>query len=95
MGSRYLGRELHLLVGVKSKEEALWEKLTRREYALIACALSALALAVLPLLLHLFGTRWRPGTRGDRANRALIEGEGRGDIKALIYQPASRAVEAR
>ncbi len=37
------------------------ERLTRREYALIACGLGALTLACLPPLLHRFGTRWRPG----------------------------------
>jgi Ca-activated chloride channel homolog len=38
-----------------------WEQLTRREYALIACGAGALFLAVLPLLLHWFGTTWGPG----------------------------------
>ncbi|MFL5332121.1 MAG: hypothetical protein ACJ8H8_02850, partial [Geminicoccaceae bacterium] len=37
------------------------ERLTRREYALIACGLGASVLALLPVLLHAFGTRWRPG----------------------------------
>jgi len=44
------------------EEEDVFEKLSRREYALIACASSALLLALLPILLHFFGTRWRPGT---------------------------------
>ena len=39
------------------------EKLTRREYALIACALGSLLYAVLPLLLQYFGTSWRPGVQ--------------------------------
>ena len=43
-------------------EENALEKLTRREYALIAVALGALVLAFLPVLLHFFGTAWRPGT---------------------------------
>jgi Ca-activated chloride channel family protein len=42
------------------------EKLTKREYALIACAAGAGVLALLPLLLHLCGTMWRPGVRGPR-----------------------------
>ncbi len=42
-------------------EETAFEKLTRREYALIAIAAGALLLGHLPLLLHLFGTSWRPG----------------------------------
>jgi Ca-activated chloride channel family protein len=39
------------------------DRLTKREYALIACALGATVLALLPVLLHAFGTRWRPGVR--------------------------------
>lgn len=37
------------------------EKLTRREYALLAIAGGCFVLALLPILLHLFGTSWRPG----------------------------------
>ncbi len=40
-----------------------FEDLTRREYALMAIAVGAGWLALLPLLLHQFGTRWRPGVR--------------------------------
>jgi Ca-activated chloride channel family protein len=39
----------------------LIERLTLREYALIAIAVSTALLALLPLLLHYLGTRWRPG----------------------------------
>lgn len=39
----------------------LVERLTLREYALLAIAVSTALLAVLPLLLHYLGTRWRPG----------------------------------
>lgn len=35
--------------------------LTLREYALISCAISSFGLAFLPVLLHLFGSRWNPG----------------------------------
>lgn len=38
-----------------------FERLTRREYALIACGLGSFVLAFLPVLLHTSGTRWRPG----------------------------------
>ncbi len=41
--------------------QGVMERLTRREYALIACAAGAAVLALLPLLLHLLGTSWRPG----------------------------------
>ena len=43
--------------------ESPFEKLTKREYALAACALGALILAGLPFLLQLAGTSWRPGRR--------------------------------
>lgn len=36
-------------------------QLTLREYALISCAISALGLAFLPIMLHLFGSSWNPG----------------------------------
>jgi hypothetical protein len=38
-----------------------FEQLTRREYALLACGLGGTVLALLPMLLHYWGTRWRPG----------------------------------
>ncbi len=43
--------------------QGAFERLTRREYALIACVLGASVYAFLPVLLHLLGTRWRPGVR--------------------------------
>lgn len=42
-------------------EASAIDRLTRREYALIACALGAFILAFLPLSLQLFGTAWTPG----------------------------------
>ena len=47
--------------------EDVFEKLTRREYALIAAAAGAGLLAALPILLSAFGTRWRPGKPRPRA----------------------------
>ncbi len=44
-------------------ERDVFKKLTRREYALIACGAGAAILAFLPFLLHWLGTRWRPGAR--------------------------------
>lgn len=38
-----------------------FDRLTRREYALIAVTAGAAVLAFLPVLLWHFGTRWRPG----------------------------------
>lgn len=45
----------------KDSRKPLLEQLTLREYALLAILLSSLVLALLPVLLHYFGTRWRPG----------------------------------
>jgi Ca-activated chloride channel family protein len=42
-------------------EDGPFERLTRREYALLACTVGALTFALLPLALSLAGTRWRPG----------------------------------
>lgn len=42
-------------------ETAILERLSKREYALIALALGAFVLGFLPLALHWFGTTWRPG----------------------------------
>ena len=47
----------------EAAEKAPWDKLTKREYALLAMAVGSLLLALLPLLLHVAGTGWRPGIR--------------------------------
>ena len=39
------------------------EKLSRREFAIIACTIGATTLSLLPLLLHYVGTGWKPGKR--------------------------------
>lgn len=58
--SKHLSTDtLEQLAGTSGQSR--FEKLTRREYALICCAVGASLLALLPLLLHAFGTRWRPG----------------------------------
>jgi len=44
-----------------SDDEGPFERLSRREYALLALGLGAGLLALLPLALQLAGTRWRPG----------------------------------
>jgi len=44
-------------------ERSVFQRLTRREYALIALATGALSLAIWPELLAVFGTAWRPGRR--------------------------------
>lgn len=42
-------------------EASRFEQLSRREYALMACALGAFVYALLPFMLHNWGTAWRPG----------------------------------
>jgi Ca-activated chloride channel family protein len=41
--------------------EGPFERLTKREYALLASAVGAILYALLPLLLHYGGSRWSPG----------------------------------
>jgi Ca-activated chloride channel family protein len=70
-GTFHDGNERHLSSSLIAstaglEEDSIFEKLTRREYALIASAAGALILGFLPLLLHFLGTRWRPGTRTPR-----------------------------
>jgi len=47
----------------QNRSTSKFEQLTKRDYALIACGIGAIAYAFLPLLLHLFGTTWVPGIR--------------------------------
>lgn len=44
-----------------SDAKSVFEKLTKREYALAACGIGAVVYALLPVLLHFFGTAWQPG----------------------------------
>lgn len=46
------------------------EKLTRREYAILAAVLGGFTYAFLPLLLHWVGTTWRPGVRRKTRNHS-------------------------
>ena len=54
------------------EEESALERLTLREYALIACALGALILSGLPVLLHYFGSARRPHPALRRAREASV-----------------------
>jgi Ca-activated chloride channel family protein len=67
-GSYHDGNEKHLSTSLVQyisgvDRQSVVERLTRREYALLAVATGAATLALLPALLQLFGTRWRPGVR--------------------------------
>lgn len=73
-GTYHNGNEKHLSTDLIDQlavggEENPFEKLTRREYALAICGLSALIYALLPWLLHRWGTRWKPGVLTSRNNR--------------------------
>lgn len=57
---KHLSSSLIRTIATSNAKSAL-EKLSKREYALAACGLGALAYALLPLLLHYFGTGWLPG----------------------------------
>ena len=81
------------------KRPSRFDELTRREYALLACLVGALAYALLPVLLHAAGTAWRPGVLVARSNetppgRALGNGrfkEGRGVSTADSHAPRPAA----
>jgi Ca-activated chloride channel homolog len=65
-GTYHDGNEKHLSTDLLRRltlipRQSAFERLTRREYALMACGIGAAVLAILPVLLHHFGTRWRPG----------------------------------
>lgn len=60
-------------------EGAMLDKLTRREFALIALSIGALLAAFLPVALYYFGTTWRPGvqlTEAERAAATAATGQG-------------------
>ena len=56
--------------------ERLLDRLALRDYAIAATVAGTALLALLPLLLALAGSRWRPGVRRSRSG-AILEGAGR------------------
>jgi len=52
-------------------------KIGRREYALVGCGAGGFAYALLPLLLHCFGSAWQPGVR-----QPPFESLGRGLVRS-------------
>jgi Ca-activated chloride channel family protein len=67
-GTYHNGNEKHLRTDLLRAvtlvdTQSTVERLTRREYALIASVSGSAVLSLLPLLLHLAGTRWKPGVR--------------------------------
>ena len=67
-GSYHNGNRKHVASAVleditTGNSQALLEKWSLREYALLAVGAGAALLALIPLLLHLLGTRFQPGRR--------------------------------
>ena len=62
---KHIGTELLNRLTVIPRKSA-FEQLTRREYGSIACGVGSAVLAFLPVFLHRFGTRWRPGVSPHR-----------------------------
>jgi Ca-activated chloride channel family protein len=77
-GQYHNGNEKHLPTDMVNKVigadgESILEKLTKREYALIAVGVGATVLALLPLCLYWFGTRWRPGVPALKTRTPIYE----------------------
>jgi Ca-activated chloride channel homolog len=76
-GAYHNGNDKHLATNLVMRVTAVagqtvFDRLTRREYALMAIAAGATVLAVLPLLLHYLGTFYAPGVpAGLRPSSAL------------------------
>lgn len=93
-GTYHNGNEKHLatdLIGqlAVGGEENPFEKLTRREYALMICGLSALIYALIPWLLHHWGTSWKPGIFTSRKERAQARRELEREQKTKKLHPSA------
>lgn len=79
---KHLSSELVRRVTAAQGKSAL-EKLTRREYALIAVALGTSVLGLLPFALYWAGTCWTPGVPRDRAVAAARQKGSRSTVPAV------------
>ncbi len=83
---KHLGSDLLRTIAQSGAAGPL-DHLSRREYALIACALAATLLALLPLALQHWGTAWTPGIRHSDARRTEVAGR---DVKSCQATAAGR-----
>jgi Ca-activated chloride channel family protein len=95
-GAYHNGNEKHLSTDLIRQvtwddTQGTTDRLTRREYALMACAAGALVLCTLPLLLNLLGTSWRPGVPFRNGNARL---RFRAQWNGVRTKPARREREA-
>ncbi len=65
-GTYHNGNDKHLPTALLQRinlvrGKSIWQRLTPREYAMLACGAGASVLALLPLALFLGGTHWKPG----------------------------------
>jgi Ca-activated chloride channel family protein len=82
-GTYHNGNEKHLSTELlnrltKTSEASPFEKLTLREYALMAAALAVVILGLLPVALHYAGTSWQPGVRQSRAGETKTRNQPQG-----------------
>jgi Ca-activated chloride channel family protein len=82
-GAYHNGNEKHLSSDLLRQITAVpgqspFEKLNKREYALVACAVGASVFALSPVALYFFGTRWLPGVRISKARIRLESAKTRG-----------------
>ncbi len=75
--------------------KSAFERLTRREYALMACGCGALVLAFLPLLLHYHGTRWKPGVHATGRTATRRQRQRGHQVSALHPQASPSAALQR
>lgn len=85
-GSYHDGNTKHLSTTLirslaKAETKSVFDKLGLREYALLACGVGASIYAFLPLLLHFFGTPWRPGVFPTRRDLQSTKATARNKIR--------------
>ena len=85
---KHIGSETIRAISEGARKSKL-EQLTRREYALICVAVGAGLLALLPFLLHWFGTAWRPGVRSAAGPIASDSGKTASQGRSGLSRPSA------